>query len=119
MGFLEQNIFRWGPANLLATCPTIQNTWRKEKQSQNAIEIARQAGAMYDKFSGFVQDMDDIGSKLDAVNRSHDAAMKKLTAGRGNLVARAEKLKLMGAKTTKALPVEYLENDVLTDESNE
>lgn len=115
----EHNIIIVGPSNLLATLRTIQNIWRNEKQSQNAIEIARQAGAMYDKFSGFVQDMDDIGSKLDAVNRSHDAAMKKLTAGRGNLVARAEKLKLMGAKTTKALPVEYLENDVLTDESNE
>ena len=115
----EHNIIIVGPSNLLATLRTIQNIWRNEKQSQNAIEIARQAGAMYDKFSGFVQDMDDIGSKLDAVNRSHDAAMKKLTAGRGNLVARAEKLKLMGAKTTKALPVEYLENDVLTDEPNE
>lgn len=115
----EHNIIIVGPSNLLATLRTIQNIWRNEKQSQNAIEIARQAGAMYDKFSGFVQDMDDIGSKLDAVNRSHDAAMKKLTAGRGNLVARAEKLKLMGAKTTKALPVEYLENDALTDESNE
>ena len=113
----EHNIIIVGPSNLLATLRTIQNIWRNEKQSQNAIEIARQAGAMYDKFSGFVQDMDDIGSKLDAVNRSHDAAMKKLTTGRGNLVARAEKLKLMGAKTTKALPVEYLE-DTLSDEPN-
>ena len=74
---------------------------------------------MYDKFSSFVQDMDDIGSKLDAVSRTHDAALKKLTAGRGNLVARAEKLKLMGAKTSKALPVEYLNDDTLTDESSD
>lgn len=95
----EHNIIIVGPSNLLATLRTIQNIWRNEKQSQNAIEIARQAGAMYDKFSGFVQDMDDIGSKLDAVNRSHDAAMKKLTAGRGNLVARAEKLKLIDRKS--------------------
>ena len=115
----EHNIIIVGPSNLLATLRTIQNIWRNEKQSQNAIEIARQAGAMYDKFSSFVQDMDDIGSKLDAVSRTHDAALKKLTAGRGNLVARAEKLKLMGAKTSKALPVEYLNDDVFTDEPNE
>lgn len=113
----EHNIIIVGPSNLLATLRTIQNIWRNEKQSQNAIEIARQAGAMYDKFSGFVQDMDDIGSKLEAVSRSHDSALKKLTVGRGNLVARAEKLKLMGAKTSKALPVEYL-NDTSTDESD-
>ncbi|MCW4628029.1 DNA recombination protein RmuC [Marinomonas rhodophyticola] len=115
----EHNIIIVGPSNLLATLRTIQNIWRNEKQSQNAIEIARQAGAMYDKFSSFVQDMDDIGSKLDAVSRTHDSALKKLTAGRGNLVARAEKLKLMGAKTSKALPVEYLNDDVFTDEPNE
>ncbi|MEP3348795.1 MAG: DNA recombination protein RmuC [Marinomonas sp.] len=107
----EHNIIIVGPSNLLATLRTIQNIWRNEKQSQNAIEIARQAGAMYDKFSGFVQDMDDIGNKLEAVSRSHDSALKKLTVGRGNLVSRAEKLKLMGAKTSKALPTEYLNDD--------
>ncbi|GAB3484430.1 DNA recombination protein RmuC [Marinomonas epiphytica] len=106
----EHNIIIVGPSNLLATLRTIQNIWRNEKQSQNAIEIARQAGAMYDKFAGFVQDMDDIGNKLDAVNRTHEAAVKKLTVGRGNLMARAEKLKLMGAKTNKSLPPSHLEN---------
>ncbi|PYF84230.1 MULTISPECIES: DNA recombination protein RmuC [Marinomonas] len=115
----EHNIIIVGPSNLLATLRTIQNIWRNEKQSQNAIEIARQAGAMYDKFSSFVQDMDDIGSKLDAVSRTHESALKKLTAGRGNLVSRAERLKMMGAKTSKALPVEYLNDDVFTDEPNE
>ncbi len=114
----EHNIIIVGPSNLLATLRTIQNIWRNEKQSQNAIEIARQAGAMYDKFSGFVQDMDDIGSKLDAVNRSHDSALKKLTVGRGNLVSRAEKLKQMGAKTNKSLPDTYLNDDRLNDESH-
>jgi DNA recombination protein RmuC len=114
----EHNIIIVGPSNLLATLRTIQNIWRNEKQSQNAIEIARQAGAMYDKFAAFVQDMDDIGSKLDAVGRSHDAALKKLSLGRGNLLARAEKLKQMGAKTTKALPAERLD-DALSDESED
>ncbi|MBD5770165.1 DNA recombination protein RmuC [Marinomonas colpomeniae] len=114
----EHNIIIVGPSNLLATLRTIQNIWRNEKQSQNAIEIARQAGAMYDKFSGFVQDMDDIGSKLEAVNRSHDSAFKKLTVGRGNLVSRAEKLKQMGAKTNKSLPETYLNDDRLNDENH-
>ncbi|MEO9655029.1 DNA recombination protein RmuC [Marinomonas sp.] len=106
----EHNIIIVGPSNLLATLRTIQNIWRNEKQSQNAIEIARQAGAMYDKFSAFVQDMDEIGSKLSAVNRSHDAALKKLTTGRGNLMARAEKLRVMGAKTSKTLPDHHRQN---------
>ncbi|MBJ7538532.1 DNA recombination protein RmuC [Marinomonas transparens] len=113
----EHNIIIVGPSNLLATLRTIQNIWRNEKQSQNAIEIARQAGAMYDKFSSFVQDMDDIGSKLDSVSRSHDAALKKLSLGRGNLMMRAEKLKQMGAKTTKSLPEAYLNSEALTDET--
>lgn len=114
----EHNIIIVGPSNLLATLRTVQNIWRNEKQSQNAIEIARQAGAMYDKFSGFVQDMDDIGNKLDAVNRSHDAALKKLSTGRGNLLARAEKLKVMGAKTTKVLPEAHL-NQALESSGDE
>lgn len=114
----EHNIIIVGPSNLLATLRTIQNIWRNEKQSQNAIEIARQAGAMYDKFAGFIQDMDDIGSKLDAVNRAHESALKKLTVGRGNLMARAEKLKLMGAKTNKSLPTSHLDN-ALDEEHSE
>ncbi|CUB02424.1 DNA recombination protein RmuC [Marinomonas fungiae] len=99
----EHNIIITGPSNLLATLRTVQNIWRNEKQSQNALEIARQAGAMYDKFAGFVQDMDEIGTRIDALTRSHEQAMKKLTIGRGNLISRAERLRLMGAKTNKQL----------------
>lgn len=99
----EHNIIITGPSNLLATLRTVQNIWRNEKQSQNAIEIARQAGAMYDKFAGFVQDMDEIGGRIDALTRTHEQAMKKLTIGRGNLMSRAERLRLMGAKTNKQL----------------
>ncbi|MCZ2720537.1 DNA recombination protein RmuC [Marinomonas sp. 15G1-11] len=102
----EHNIIIVGPSNLLATLRTIQNIWRNEKQSQNALEIAKQAGAMYDKFVGFVTDMDDIGNKIQQVNRSYDGAMKKLTTGRGNLINRAEQLKIMGAKTNKQLTIQ-------------
>ncbi len=109
----EHNIIITGPSNLLATLRTVQNIWRNEKQSQNAIEIARQAGAMYDKFAGFVEDMDDIGGRIDALTRSHEQAMKKLAMGRGNLMSRAERLRLMGAKTNKqlSLPEEESEDD--------
>ncbi|TDO98789.1 DNA recombination protein RmuC [Marinomonas balearica] len=102
----EHNIIIVGPSNLLATLRTIQNIWRNEKQSQNAIEIARQAGAMYDKFASFVEDVEEVGSRLEQASRSQEQAMKKLLSGRGNLVTRAERLKEMGAKTSKSLPKE-------------
>lgn len=84
-----------------------------KNKARNAIEIARQAGAMYDKFAGFVEDMDDIGGRIDALTRSHEQAMKKLAMGRGNLMSRAERLRLMGAKTNKqlSLPEEESEED--------
>ena len=109
----EQNIIITGPSNLLATLRTVQNIWRNEKQSQNALEIARQAGAMYDKFAGFVQDMDEIGTRIDALTRSHEQAMKKLTIGRGNLLTRAERLRVMGAKTNKQLSLPDNDEDDL------
>lgn len=104
----EANIILTGPSNLLATLRTVQNIWRNEKQSQNAREIARQAGAMYDKLVGFVQDMDDVGNRLDMATRSYHSAVKKLNSGRGNLVSRAEQLREMGAKTSKTIPLQHL-----------
>jgi len=106
----EHNIIIVGPSNLLATLRTIQNIWRNEKQSQNAMEIAKQAGAMYDKFVGFVDDMEEVGQKVQQVNRSYDNAMKKLTTGRGNLINRAEQLRVLGAKTNKQLSPKMQEN---------
>ena len=67
---------------------------------------------MYDKFGGFVQDMDEIGTRIDALSRSHEQAMKKLTVGRGNLISRAERLRLMGAKTNKQLALPEDDQDV-------
>ncbi|MFT2109895.1 DNA recombination protein RmuC [Marinomonas sp. 2405UD68-3] len=107
----EHNIIIVGPSNLLATLRTIQNIWRNEKQSQNAMEIAKQAGAMYDKFVGFVDDMEDVGQKVQQVNRSYDNAMKKLTTGRGNLINRAEQLRILGAKTNKQLSPKIQEDN--------
>mgnify|MGYP003665092215 CR=1 FL=1 len=97
----ERNIVLVGPSTLLATLRTIHNIWRYEYQSRNAQEIARQAGALYDKFVGFAEDMDDLGRKLDAGQRSFESAMNKLKTGKGNLVGRAERLKSLGARTSK------------------
>lgn len=97
----EKNIILVGPSTLLATLRTIQNIWRYEHQSQNAIEIATAAGALYDKFVAFAGDLEDIGSRIEATQKSYDKAHNKLTSGKGNLVARTEKLKQLGAKASK------------------
>lgn len=100
----EKNIVIVTPSTLLATLRTIDSMWNNEKQQQNAIEIARQAGALYDKFEGLVSDLTGVGKKIDAAKSDYSAAMNKLVEGNGNLISRVEKLKKMGAKAKKALP---------------
>jgi DNA recombination protein RmuC len=78
--------------------------WNNEKQQQDAIEIARQAGALYDKFEGLISDLTGVGKKIDAAKSDYSAAMNKLVEGKGNLISRIEKIKKMGAKAKKALP---------------
>lgn len=97
------------PTTLLATLRVIDSLWRQERQSQNAREIAERAGALYDKFVAFIQDLDEIGSRLQQLDRAYLGARNKLTGGRGNLVGRAEQLKLLGARASKRLPNDWLE----------
>ena len=97
----EKNIILVGPSTLLATLRTIQNIWRYEQQSQNAIEIASSAGLLYDKFVAFVSDLDEIGTRIDASRKSFDKAHNKLVSGRGNLLGKVEKLKTLGARASK------------------
>jgi DNA recombination protein RmuC len=104
----EQNIIIVTPTTLLATLRTIDSIWTNQKQQQNAYEIARQAGALYDKFYGFVMDMEKIGKKLDDAKSEYGFAMNKLVAGKGNLITSIQKLKIMGAKTSKSLPENLL-----------
>jgi DNA recombination protein RmuC len=92
------------PTTLLATLRTIDSMWANQKQQENAIEIARQAGALYDKFEGFVGDLLRIGKKMDEAKVEYSNAMNKLVDGKGNLVTSVEKLKKMGAKAKKSLP---------------
>lgn len=100
----EQNIVIVTPSTLLATLRTIDSMWSNEKQQRNAIEIAKQAGALYDKFEGFVSDLTKVGKKMDEAKTEYRGAMNKLVEGRGNIVTTIEKLKKMGAKAKKSLP---------------
>ncbi|MEM1257201.1 MAG: DNA recombination protein RmuC [Bacteroidota bacterium] len=116
----EQNIVIVTPSTLLATLRTIDTMWSNEKQQKNAIEIARQAGALYDKFEGFVTDLTRVGKKMDEAKNEYRGAMNKLVEGRGNIVTSIEKLKKMGAKAKKSIPEPILkraeEDTVETEE---
>jgi DNA recombination protein RmuC len=97
------------PSTLLATLRTIAAIWKQERQNRNVIEIAREAGLLYDKFVGFLGDMEDIQSQLRKASKSHDDAMRKLSSGSGNVIRKIENLKVLGAKTNKQIDDRYLE----------
>jgi DNA recombination protein RmuC len=99
----DQKVVLVSPSTLLATLRTIASVWQQENQTRNAIEIARQGGALYDKFVGFVTDLEKVGKSISAAQSNYSDAMNKLQNGSGNLVSRVENLKKLGAKTTKEL----------------
>lgn len=110
----EKNIVIVTPSTLLATLRTIDSMWTNQKQQENAIEIARQAGALYDKFHGLLADLINVGKKIDDSKSSYADAMNKLFEGKGNLINSVEKLRKMGAKAKKMLPdgvLKRAEND--------
>lgn len=113
----EKNIVIVTPSTLLATLRTIDSMWTNQKQQENAIEIARQAGALYDKFEGFVQDLIKIGKKMDEAKSEYGNAMNKLVEGKGNLVNSVERLKKMGAKAKKSLPEAVLKRATENDDN--
>ena len=96
------------PSTLLATLRTIASIWKQENQTRNALEIARQSGALYDKFVAFIADMETIGKNLETTRKTYDQATNKLYTGSGNLVRRAESIRRLGAKTSKELPQEIV-----------
>lgn len=104
----EKNIVIVTPSTLLATLRTIDSMWTNQKQQENAWEIARQAGALYDKFEGFMNDLITVGKKMDEGKKAYEESMKKLYSGNGNLIISIEKLKKMGAKAKKSLPESVL-----------
>jgi DNA recombination protein RmuC len=87
----------------------IANLWRVEYQNKNAIEIARQSADLLDKFVSFVEDLQDVGKKLEATRQSYDASMNKLSTGKGNLIRRTEKIKELGPRPSKEIPRSLLD----------
>jgi len=113
----ETNLYNWAfdknivivtPTTLLATLRTIDSMWNNQKQQQNAVEIARQAGALYDQFVNLTDDLIKVGKQLQTVGGTYESTMKKLT-GRGNLIGKVEKLKKLGIKQSKNIDQKLLE----------
>jgi DNA recombination protein RmuC len=104
----EKNIVIVTPTTLLATLRTIDSMWNNEKQQQNAIEIATQAGRLYDQFVNLTDDLIKVGNQLRTVQGSYDSSMKKLT-GKGNLIKKVESIKKLGVKTSKIINDKLLE----------
>jgi Uncharacterized protein conserved in bacteria len=105
----QKHIILLSPTNLIAYLKLISDVWKRADQNRNAEEIARQAGALFDKFEGFVSDLIKIGKKMDDAKGDYENAMKKLSTGRGNLVGSVQRIKQLGASTKKNLPETLLE----------
>ncbi|MFK8266807.1 DNA recombination protein RmuC [Capnocytophaga cynodegmi] len=114
-----QNIVIVTPTTLLATLRTIDSMWTNQKQQENAYEISRQAGALYDKFEGFITDLIKIGKKMDEAKSEYGNAMNKLVEGKGNIVRSIEKLKIMGVKSKKSIPEAILKRAMPEDEDDD
>ena len=99
------------PSTLLATLKTVASIWRQEQQTRNAIDIATRAGALYDKFAGFINDLKKIGDNLDRAKDNYNDAFGKLSTGSGNLIGRVENLRKLGAKATRQIDVRYLDEE--------
>jgi DNA recombination protein RmuC len=105
----EKRILLISPTNLIAALKMVESMWRQEYQNKNAEEIARQSGALYDKFEGFMNDLIEIGKRLDSTKEYYKSSMNKLSEGKGSLVARVENIRKLGAKTKKNLPKNLLD----------
>jgi DNA recombination protein RmuC len=109
---IKENIMVVGPSTLLVTLRTIEYIWRNERQEQNAQEIAQKGADLYDKFVGFVEDMEKIGGQINRTQESYESAMNKLSTGRGNLIKRTEDMKKLGIKTKKKIDAKLLEEQL-------
>jgi len=104
----DKRIMLVSPTNLLAVLKIIADLWRVEQQNQHAIEIADKAGLLYDKFVGFIENLEMVGKKLQDAQISYDAAFKQLGSGKGNIIGKIEELKKMGANANKQLPTKLI-----------
>jgi DNA recombination protein RmuC len=111
---IEKNIVLVSPSTLLATLLTIASIWKQENRTRNAVEIASAGGTLYDKFVGFTDDLLQLGNRITQAQAEYEKAMNKLKSGKGNLVKRADDLRLLGVKTTK-----QLNRDLIDDSDDE
>lgn len=109
---IKENIMVVGPSTLLVTLRTIEYIWRNERQEQNAQEIAQKGADLYDKFVGFLEDMEKVGTQISRTQESYDSAMNKLSTGKGNLIKRTEDMKKLGIKTKKKIDAKLLEEQL-------
>ena len=107
---LAKNIVLVCPSTLMATLRTVAHLWRQDQQNHNALEIAKQCGNLYDKFVGFVEDLEKLGQRLDQAQTSYHDAFNKLKSGKGNLIRSAEKVRELGVKPSKNLAVPLIES---------
>lgn len=105
----DKRVLMISPTNLIVALKMVQSLWLQEYQGRNVQEIARQSGDLYDKFEGFVKDLLDLGKRIKDADKFYESSMNKLSTGKGNLVRRVEKIKKLGAKTSKELPQKLLE----------
>ena len=112
----ERKIVIVSPTTLLATLMTVGSIWKHEKQTRNALEIARQGGRLYDKFVSFLGDLENMGKQIDRMQATYHEAHKKLGSGAGNIIGKVKILQELGAKTTKEIPPEYLQAPNRDDE---
>lgn len=105
---MKKHVIPVGPSTLLATLKTVYSLWRLALQDRNAKEIAAQAGLLYDKFVSWLTEMELIGQKLQSAQNSYQSAMNRLKNGQGNLIQRTQRLKELGAKTSKNIAPEHL-----------
>ena len=106
---LNKNIILVSTSTLMATMRTVSFIWQQENQKKNVLEIARQSGALYEKFIGFTNDLEGVGKAIDNAHKKYEAAQNKLISGRGNLVNSVEKIKKLGAKTNKSISQDLID----------
>jgi DNA recombination protein RmuC len=112
---LAKNIVLVCPSTLMATLRTVAHLWRQDHQNRNALEIAKQCGTLYDKFVGFVDDLEKLGQRLDQAQTSYHDAFNKLKSGKGNLIRTAEKVRELGVKPSKNIPAPLIESSTDTE----
>jgi DNA recombination protein RmuC len=112
----DKNVLLVSPSSLLCVVRTVAQIWRQERQARNVEQIAKQGRTLYDKFSGFTEDLLKIGRKLGDARESYESALNKLTRGSGNLVSQAEKLVKLGIRPNKTLPPALIEQAVEENE---